>query len=469
MRRLYILFFICIELFFSAPSYSGTLEIYKLLNLFGDVFARVRSNYVEPVEDQKLIENALNGMLNALDPHSSYLNEKELKTLQNKIEGKFGGLGVEIIPELGVLKVIAPLDGSPADQAGILPGDYFIEIDDQPIMGMPSLSEAVEKLKGAPGTKVKLKIFREGKEPFDIEIVRDIIKPKPVVWRIDENIGVIRISTFINEHTAEEVLSAIKEIKRKLGNKLEGIIFDVRNNAGGLLEQALEVADLFLSKKEIVSIRGRDPSSIQKIYSHAGEKIKNIPLVILINNWTASAPEILAGALQDNKRAIVLGTRSFGKGSVQTVIPLENGNSAIRLTTARYFTPSGRSIQAEGIVPDIEVLQSKIEIIEPKENEAFREEKIPGALKSLIKKGKKEEFDKKKKEKMEIEKNVKSSEQIQKEKNADQKEAVSPESIKEKKGISSQTIKTPEEDYQLRRALDLLHGIFISLQKINLE
>ncbi len=439
-------------LFSSALCSAGTFEIYKLLNLFGDVFSRVRSEYVKPVEDQKLIENALNGMLNALDPHSSYMNEKEFQALKDMAQGEFGGLGVEILPEQGAIKVITPIDGTPAARAGIQPGDYFIEIDGQPIMGMTSSAEAVEKMRGAPGTKVKIKVFREGEEPFDVEITREIIKAKSVVWKIYEDIGVIRISTFINENTANHTLKAIKEIKAKLGDKLKGIIIDVRNNAGGLLEQALEVADLFLDEKEIVSIKGREGSPKKAFYSHPGEEAKGIPLVVLVNNWTASAPEILAGALQDNKRALILGVRTFGKGSVQTVFPLSN-QGALRLTTSLYYTPKGRPIQGEGLIPDVEVLQSKVEVIEPKE--AFREEKIPGALKSLLKETKKELEEKKKEEmtsKEDLKKKVSSSESL-KEK-------------KKKKEPSFQSIKDPTEDYQLREALDILKGVFVFFQKI---
>ena len=438
---------------------SGTLEIYRLLNLFGDVFSRVRTEYVETVDDKKLIENALNGMLSALDPHSSYMNEKEFQDLMDMTKGEFGGLGVEVLPEHGVIKIISPLDDTPAFRAGIQPGDYFIEIDGQPISGM-TVNESIEKMRGKPGTTVKLKVFREGKEPFVVEMTREMIKVKPIRWRVIENVGIIRITTFIDESTGEKLLAAIKEIKASLGNKLEGIVLDIRNNAGGLLEQAISVSDLFLDEKEVVSIKGRKEGDEKKFYTRAGEDAKGIPVVVLINNGSASCPEIVAGALQDHKRAIILGTRSWGKGSVQTVIPLAE-YGALRLTTNLYYTPKGRSIQAEGIIPDIEVHQSEIKEIESQD--ALREENIPGALKSAISKSKKpqESITDPKKDKNE---DQKTTPELEKKKELSSQETSSSPSLSyQEEALASAVngIKDPAFDYQLRRALDLLHGLLM--------
>ncbi|MBS0186277.1 MAG: S41 family peptidase [Proteobacteria bacterium] len=421
---------ICFSLYFMSGLVSleaSTLEIYRLLNLFGDVFSRIRTEYVEPVEDQKLIETALNGMLTALDPHSSYMNEKEFQDLKDMTKGEFGGIGVEIVGEHGVIKVITPIDDTPAFQAGIEPGDYIVEIDEKPILGMTSM-EAVEKMRGKPGTSLKLKIVREGKEPFVVELKREQISVKPVRWKIEKDIAIIRITTFIDEKTGEKLLTALKEIQEKLGHPPKGIILDLRNNAGGLLEQAIAVSDIFLDAKEVVSIKGRDEKDFQKAYSNPGEEMKGIPIIVLINNWTASCPEIVAGALQDNKRATILGTRSYGKGSVQTIMSL-SGYGGLRLTTHLYYTPSGRSIQAKGIDPDIEVIQSKVQIIEePKDT--FREENIPGALKVELNRLQREKIDK----------------EISKKEEGNKKEGPSQDF---------------SEDYQLRRALDLMEGLSI--------
>ncbi len=363
------------------PGSCGSVEIYRLLNLFGDVFARARSDYVEDVADEVLIENALNGMLSSLDPHSVYMNEKEFQDLQELSQGEFGGLGVEVTLEHGVVKVISPVDDTPAYKSGMQPGDYVVEIDGAPIMGL-SLNEAVEKLRGEPGSQVKLKVFREGKEPFDLAIKRELIRVEPVRWYIEQNVGILRISTFLNERTSEKVHLALHEIQKKLGTKCEGIILDLRNNPGGFFDQGIAVADLLLDNKEVVSTRGRGKEREKHFYTQSGDEVGGLPIVVLINNGTASTSEILAGALQDHKRAIVLGTRSFGKGSVQTLVPLAQGLGAIRLTTDFYYTPSQRSIQAEGILPDIVVNQSKV--APPKGENELREENIPGALKAIV-------------------------------------------------------------------------------------
>lgn len=425
------------------PVDAGTLEIYRLLNLFGDVFSRVRTDYVEPVEDQKLIETALDGMLTALDPHSSYMNEKEFQELKDMTRGEFGGIGVEIVGEHGVIKVITPIDDTPAFQAGIEPGDYIVEVNDESILGISSM-EAVEKMRGKPGTSLKLKIVREGKDPFNVEMKREQISVKPVRWTIEKDIAIIRITTFIDENTGDKLLLALKEIREKLGHDPKGIILDLRNNAGGLFEQAVAVADVFLDSKEIVSIRGRDEKEPQRAYSAPGDQVKGIPIIVLINNWTASCPEIVAGALQDHKRATILGTRSYGKGSVQTVMSL-SGYGGLRLTTHLYYTPKGRSIQGKGIEPDIEVSQAKVQIIDDTKD-AFREENIPGALRVELNRVQQEKV------KKEEEKKVLSSKK-EEGKQADKKE---------------KSIKNPSEDYQLRRAIDLIEGLSVvqSLEKV---
>ena len=442
------LLFLCISLYFITgvtPVGAGTLEIYRLLNLFGDVFSRVRTDYVEVVEDQKLIENALNGMLTALDPHSSYMNEKEFQELRDMTKGEFGGIGVEIVGEHGVIKVITPIDDTPAFQAGIEPGDYIVEVDDLPILGMTS-TEAVEKMRGKPGTTLKLKIVREGKEPFTVDMKREQISVKPVRWTLEKEVALIRITTFIDEKTGEKLLLALKEIREKLGHDPKGIILDLRNNAGGLLEQAVAVADVFLDEKEIVSIRGRDEKEPQRAYSTPGEEVKGVPIIVLINNWTASCPEIVAGALQDHKRATILGTRSYGKGSVQTVMSL-SGYGGLRLTTHLYYTPQGRSIQAKGIEPDIEVTQAKVQIIEDTKD-TFREENVPGALKVELNRVKREKLEK------------------EKDKDKENKQLSSKKEEEVDKKVKS--LKDPSEDYQLRRAMDLIEGLSVvhSLEKI---
>lgn len=354
-------------------SYSDT---YRQLNLFGDVFERVRAQYVDPVEDKKLIENALNGMLSSLDPHSSYLNEEAFSDMQVNTSGEFGGLGIEVTMDSGFVKVVSPIDDTPAFRAGIQAGDYITHIDGEAIMGV-NLNDAVDKMRGKVGTKIKLTVAREGlAEPMEITLVRDVIKIQSVKSRVEGNAGYIRITTF-NRNTDEGVKEAIKTIKDKLGNKLIGYVIDLRNNPGGLLDQAISVSDIFLDKGEIVSIRGRSEGDTKRDNATSGDLSDGLPLVVLINGGTASAAEIVSGALQDHKRAILLGTRSFGKGSVQTVIPLP-GHGAMRLTTARYYTPSGRSIQAEGIQPDIVVEPAKIESLSGMKG--LREADLPGAL-----------------------------------------------------------------------------------------
>ncbi len=353
-------------------------DTYKQLNLFGEVFERVRANYVDPVTDKALIEHALNGMLSNLDPHSSYLNEKDFGDMQVQTKGEFGGLGIEVTMDNGLVKVVSPIDDTPAFKAGILASDYITHIDDEAVMGL-TLNDAVDRMRGKVGTSVKITVRREGvDESLNFTLKRDVIRIKSVRHRVEQgNVGYIRVTTF-NQNTVEGVEAAVADIKKQVGEeKLLGYILDLRNNPGGLLDQAIGLSDLFLDKGEIVSTRGRNEEDTKRDNATPGDVANGKPVVVLINGGSASASEIVAGALQDHRRAIVLGVKSFGKGSVQTVIPLP-GNGAMRLTTARYYTPSGRSIQAKGIDPDIVVEQAKIEAISSVGD--IHEADLPGAL-----------------------------------------------------------------------------------------
>ena len=359
-----------------ATAQENGSDTYRQLNLFGDVFEHVRSKYVEEVTDQDLIEAAISGMLTSLDPHSSYLDAKSYQDMQIQTKGEFGGLGIQVTMENGLVKVISPIDDTPAYRAGIKPGDLITHLDGEPVLGL-TLEQAVERMRGLVDTDILLTIRRDVMEPFDVSITRAIIKIQLVRWRLEGDIGYIRIPTF-NEQTEGGVENAVQAIKDDLGDRrLQGFILDLRNNPGGLLEQAVAVSDAFLDKGEIVSTRGRNKESYQRFNAQPGDLAEGLPIVVLINSGSASAAEIVAGALKDHRRAIILGTRSFGKGSVQTIFPLP-GHGAIRLTTALYFTPSGSSIQAKGIDPDIVVEQVRIEAID--EDRSRREEDLPGAL-----------------------------------------------------------------------------------------
>jgi len=339
-------------------SASAASADYRQVNLFGDIFERVRSHYVDKPDDTKLIESAINGMLTGLDPHSSYMDAKSYRDMQVQTRGEFGGLGIEVTQEDGFIKVVAPIDDTPAARAGILAGDLITHLDGASIKGM-TLSQAVDKMRGAVNTKITLRITRKGADkPIDVTLTRDVVRVRSVRSHVEgSDIGYIRISSF-NEQTADGLKKAISEISAQIPpEKLKGYILDLRNNPGGLLDQAIAVCDTFLERGEIVSTRGRNDEETQRFDAHPGDLINGKPIIVLINGGSASASEIVAGALQDQKRATILGTRSFGKGSVQTIIPLGSGNGALRLTTARYYTPSGRSIQALGITPDVEILQ----------------------------------------------------------------------------------------------------------------
>ncbi len=394
---------------------NGISETYRQLSLFGDVFERVRSEYVEEKDDKTLIEYALNGMLSSLDPHSSYLSEEKFKDMRVETSGEFGGLGIEVTMENGLVKVVSPIDDTPAFRAGLQSGDYIVKIDDDAVMGM-SLSEAVDKMRGKVGSTIDLSIARKGEESqIDVTLVRDIIQIKSVRFRTEGNIGYIRVTTF-SQKTGPGVRQAVSEITKEVGENLTGFVLDLRNNPGGLLSQAIEVSDVFLDKGEIVSQRGRYEEDTERNNATPGDAANGLPIVVLVNGGSASASEIVAGALQDHRRGIIMGTQSFGKGSVQTVMPLP-GNGAMRLTTARYYTPSGRSIQAKGITPDIVVEQSTIKSLESRH---LRESDLKGALdKKKIDKTKKKPANDNKKEEEEEERT----------------------------------------DYQLDRALDLLTGL----------
>jgi carboxyl-terminal processing protease len=346
---------IVMQAFDGANAATSKADTYKLLGLFGDVFDRVRADYVEVPDEKKMIESAINGMLTSLDPHSSFMDSEQFEDMTTKTRGEFGGLGIEVTMENGLVKVVAPYDGTPASKAGIMANDFIAKIDATEVQGL-TLNEAVDKMRGAVGSPVNLTIVREGKEPFDVKLVRDIIKVESVKFNLEgEDVGYIRMSSF-TEQSDTGLSKAIADLEKKANGKLKGYILDLRNNPGGLLLQAVSVSDAFLEKGEVVSTRGRDAEDVERHNAQKGDLSGGKPLVILINGGSASASEIVAGALQDHKRATVIGTRSFGKGSVQTIIPLGN-EGAIRLTTQRYYTPSGRSIQAKGIDADIVIEQ----------------------------------------------------------------------------------------------------------------
>jgi peptidase, S41 family len=390
-------------------------DTYELLNLFGEVMERAKVSYVEDVSDKKLIESAINGMLSSLDPHSSFLDDQSFKYMSEQTKGKFGGLGIEVTMENGVVKVVSPIDDTPASKAGLKPGDYITNIDGEAVMGM-TLNDAVDKMRGKIGSKVKLTIRRINEKPLEVTLKREEIKIQSVKNSIKaDDVVYIRISSF-SEDVDTMTAKAIKDAKKKLGNKLKGVVIDVRNNPGGLLDQAVNVSDLFLDKGEIVSTRSRNEEDTVKYTAKEGDIAKGLPIVVIINDGSASASEIVAGALQDHKRAIILGEKSFGKGSVQTVIPLGK-YGAMRLTTARYYTPSGRSIQAKGIEPDIEVKPAKVEVLDT--GVGFSEAEFSNALKNETSGDKNS-------------------------KNADQKKAEAEELAK---------------DYQLSRAIDLVKAL----------
>ena len=419
----FFLFCIIIALSVTGNTASKNKETYEYLDLFGQIFDRVRSQYVDNVTDEELIEKAIDGMLTGLDPHSGYMDEEVWEEMQMDTQGKFGGLGIEITMEEGFVKVISPIEDTPAYKAGVLAGDFIIQIDDAPVFGL-TLSEAVELMRGEKGDPITITISREGVEHFEVNIIRDIIKIQSVKYEIFDNVGYLRITSF-TEQTESGLIKYIKKIKEELDNKQIGFVLDLRSNPGGLLKQSVKVSDIFLEQGEIVSTRGRDKEDILRYRAKKGDRINGQPLIVLINGGSASASEIVAGALQDHKRAIIVGTKSFGKGSVQTIIPFKkSGNNksttGIRLTTARYYTPSGESIQGKGIMPDIIIEQGTFE---SKEFKRYSE--------------------------------------------ADLKDSLDNEDNENKNDENSDTDEETEEknrldtDYQLARAVDLIQGIDI--------
>jgi len=360
-----------------APGAGAASETYRLLNLFGEIFEIVRNDYVEQVPDRKLIEDAINGMLTALDPHSSFLNARSFRDMQVQTRGEFGGLGIEVTMENGLVKVVSPIDETPAARAGLRPNDLIVQLDGEPVLGL-TLQEAVEKMRGPVNSPIKILIRRGDAVPFEVTLTRAVIRIQSVRSRVEGEIGYVRITSF-TEQTDAGLRAAVQRIRDQLGPRFKGLVLDMRNNPGGLLDQAIAVSDAFLERGEIVSTRGRRSDEAQRFNARAGDILNGLPIVVLINGGSASASEIVAGALQDHRRAIVLGTRSFGKGSVQTIRPIGN-QGAIRLTTARYFTPSGRSIQAQGIDPDIAVEAARIE--STPQGPQRREADLRGALRN---------------------------------------------------------------------------------------
>ncbi len=417
-------------------------ETYKLLDLFAEVFDKVRSEYVEPVNDEELIEAALGGMLTSLDPHSSYLNPKNSKDMDIQTRGEFGGLGLEVTMESGWVKVVSPIDDTPAFRAGMQPGDFITHLDGDQVQGL-SLSEAVDRMRGLANTDIKLTVRRMGVEnPFDVKLTRAVIKVQTVKGQNQGDVGYIRISQF-SATTNEDLKRIMAQLKKDMGKPPTGFVLDLRNNPGGLLDQAVAVSDAFLDKGEIVSTRSRRPEDTQRFNARPGDIAESLPLVVLINDGSASASEIVAGALQDHKRAVIMGTRSFGKGSVQTLIPLP-GHGSMRLTTARYYTPSGRSIQAVGIEPDIKVQQSKVEPIGGPERERRSEASLRKALPNPNGTAKPVDKD------------------AEKDKAAPVVPAAAPAAPGAKPDAPA-VIKLgdPAQDYQLARALDLLRGLSV--------
>ncbi|MEQ9631701.1 MAG: S41 family peptidase [Roseovarius sp.] len=414
-----------------AQEAAKTTNVYEQLDLFGDIFERIRSQYVEEVDEGELIEAAINGMLTSLDPHSSYLSPNDAADMRVQTRGEFGGLGIEVTQEEGFVKVVSPIDGTPADSAGGEAGDFITHVDGESVLGL-TLDEAVDMMRGPVGSEIVITVVREGQaEPFDVSIIRDTIKLTAVRARTERNSVVLRVTTF-NDQTFKNLESGLNEQIEDAGgmDKVTGIVLDLRNNPGGLLTQAIKVADAFLDKGEIVSTRGRNPEDGERFNATEGDLANGLPMVVLINGGSASASEIVAGALKDHRRAIVVGTKSFGKGSVQTVMPLR-GDGAMRLTTARYYTPSGRSIQALGVSPDIVVAQPRTPPASENEDEA-EENTRPRSRSEADLRGR-------------LDNDSLSEDEIRQ--------------IEEEQERAEEAAKLRDEDYQLAYAIDILKGL----------
>ncbi|WP_321395177.1 S41 family peptidase [Emcibacter sp.] len=425
--------------------YSANSDTYKQLNLFGDVFERIRSQYVKEVKDEELIEAAINGMLASLDPHSSYLNPKNFEDMQVQTRGEYGGLGLEVTQESGVVRVVSPIDDTPAERAGIKAGDYITHLDGEQVMGL-TLNEAVDKMRGEVGEPIVLTVVRKGeKAPLEISVTRDVIKIKSVRYRVEDEIGYVRITSF-TETTEENLKDALKAIREELGDNLQGIVLDLRNNPGGLLDQAIAVSDAFLDRGEVVSTRTRNDRSVQRYNARKGDLIDGKSLVVLINGGSASASEIVAGALQDHQRGVVVGTQSFGKGSVQTVIPL-GANGAMRLTTAYYFTPSGTSIQGDGITPDVEVEQLRLEDAQEINTRRRSEASLRGSLENPNGDHNEAEPD---------------EEKAKQDDAADSGKEDTTEDSSEEEEEEEEVLTTAQRDYQLNYAFNLIRGMAIA-------
>ncbi|WP_298496936.1 S41 family peptidase [uncultured Maritimibacter sp.] len=402
-------------------------SVYEQLDLFGDVFERIRAQYVEEADESELIEAAINGMLSSLDPHSSYLPPDDAESMRVQTRGSFGGLGIEVTQEEGFVKVVSPMDGTPADQAGVLAGDFITHVDGESVLGL-TLDQAVDLMRGPIGSEILITVVREGvDEPFDISIIRDTIKLTAATVRQVGDSVVVRVTTF-NDQTYPNVEDGFRKTVEEMGGmaNVEGVVLDLRNNPGGLLTQAIKLSDAFLEGGEIVSTRGRDPEQSDRVNAEPGDITEGKPMVVLINGGSASASEIVAGALQDHHRAVVVGTKSFGKGSVQTVMPLR-GDGAMRLTTARYYTPSGRSIQALGVSPDIVVEQPQPDPIEEEEEDTSRPSRTEADLRGSL--------------------------------NNDSLTEDEIRQIEEERQKAEETAQMRDEDFQLSYAVDLIHGL----------
>ncbi|PCI34061.1 MAG: peptidase S41 [Alphaproteobacteria bacterium] len=444
----------------ATTSQGKSSDTYKQLNLFGDVFEKIRAQYVRDVTDEELIEAAINGMLSSLDPHSSYLTAKSFDDMQVQTKGEYGGLGMEVTLDKGVVRVVSPIDDTPASRAGIQAGDYITKLDGEQVMGL-TLTEAVAKMKGEIGTDIVMTVIRKGeKQPLEITLTRATITLKSVRHRLEGEVGYIRISSF-TEKTESGLVEALDKIQEELGDDLQGIVLDLRNNPGGLLNQSIAVSSLFLERGEVVSTRTRNDEHVQRFPARKGDAINGKPLIVLINGGSASASEIVAGALQDHRRAVVVGTQSFGKGSVQTVIPL-GANGAMRLTTAYYFTPSGNSIQGEGITPDVLVEQIRFDKSKEVNSRRRSEHDLRGSLANPNGKSDDKKDKKPKDGKKDVDTTGDGANDTKSDAKKDGVEKDGAEKADEDSLDKEPVLTTARDDYQLNYAINLLHGMAIA-------